>query len=130
MGRENRAQAVIGYLVVQQLDKYATQRATSGTPEGNYDEGLRYLRAGDETHGVEFLKKSADSDYSVAQCVLGDLAFKNVDYPKARERYEKAAVRHSHSWAQFQLGNLAAYGYLSSAPDYRGPSDGTGSRRR
>jgi TPR repeat protein len=112
-------QAVVGYYVVKQLDKYTPQRAPSGTPEGNYNEGLRYLRAGDETRAVESLKKSADSEYSLAQCVLGDLAFKNLDYAAARESYQKAAVKHNHSWAQFQMGNLAAYGYLGRT-DYEG----------
>lgn len=114
-------EAVIAYYVEEQLKQYAAHRGTSGTPEGNYDEGLRYLRTGDETRAVEFLRKSADSEYSAAQCVLGDLAFKNLNYPAAREWYEKAAVNHRHSWAQFQLGNLAAYGYLSGGhPDYEG----------
>lgn len=113
------AEALISGYVQEQLKKYLSQPAVSGTPQENYDAGLRYLRAGDETRAVEFLKKSAGLDYPLAECLLGDLAFKNLNYAAAREYYEQAAVKHNWPWAQFQMGNLAAYGYLGR-PDYEG----------
>jgi TPR repeat protein len=112
------AAGVVANYATDHLRSYTATWGASGTPEGNYKEGLEKWRAGMKEDAKALLTKSANSGYSKAQSFLADLAMHDLDYSEARKWYIKAAD-HDDAWSEFQLGNLAYHGLLGGA-DYSG----------
>jgi TPR repeat protein len=108
---------IIANLAVDHI-KNSVRWGSAGTPEGNYDEGLKQWRNGNKEDARRYMKWSAESGYSPAQLFLADVESAEGNYGIAKAWYEKAAA-HQESWAEFQLGNFAYYGKIGGGADYR-----------